>query len=88
MKLRYFEKVARHYWRIAIVTGALRSTDSERKGAIKRIAKTNRILNRPVKKLFTVENTYHNSNQTDKVREQKLGREVAVIGVLKRKYEC
>ena len=85
--MRYFEKVPRHYWRIEIVTGVLSGSDSERKGATKRIAKTNRILNRLVNKLFAIENTCHNSNNTDKVRGQKLSREVAVIGKLKRKYE-
>ena len=53
-----------------------------------RIAKTNIILRRPVKKLFTAENTYHPTNQTDKVREQKLRREAAIIDELKRKHEC
>ena len=53
-----------------------------------RIEKTNTILKRPVTKLFTVENTYHGTSQTDKAREQKLRRETAVIGGLKRKYEC
>ena len=53
-----------------------------------RIAKTNIILRRPVKKLFTAENTYHPTTQTDKVREQKLRREAAIIDELKRKHEC
>ena len=52
-----------------------------------RIVKTNKILKRPVNKLFTVENTYYDTNQTNKVREQKLRREAAVTGELKRKYE-
>ena len=41
-----------------------------------RIWKTNTILKRPVNKLFTDENTYHDTNQTDKAKEQKLKREV------------
>ena len=61
----------RHSWRIFIVTGVLPSRDSEIRGAIVRIAKTNTILKRPVNKLFAVENTYHDTNQTDKAREQK-----------------
>ena len=61
----------RHFWRIAIVTHVLPSKDSEIRGAIVRISKTNIILKRPVKKLFTVENTYHETNQTDKARKQK-----------------
>ena len=73
----------RHFWRIAIVTRELPSRDSQIRGAIVRIAKTNTILKRPVKKLFAVENTYHDTkdvklpnilddtNQTDKAREQK-----------------
>ena len=77
----------RHFWRIAIVTGVLPSRDSEIKEAIVRIVKTNKILKRPVNKLFTVENTYYDTNQTNKAREQKLRREAAVIGELKRKYE-
>ena len=50
---------------IAIVTGVLPSRDSEIKGVIVRIAKANTILKHPVNKLFTVENTYHDTNQTD-----------------------
>ena len=56
--LVYDEKVPSYFWRIAIVTGVLPSRDSEIRGAIVRIAKTNTILKRPVNKLFTVENTY------------------------------
>ena len=69
--LVFYEKVPRHFWRIAIVTRVLPSRDSEIRGAIVRIAKTNTILKRPVNKLFAVENTYHDTNQTDKAREQK-----------------
>ena len=61
----------RHSWRIVIVPGVLPSRDSEIRGAIVRIPKTNTILKRPVKKLFAVENTYHDTNQTHKAREQK-----------------
>ena len=53
-----------------------------------RIKKANAILKRPVNKLFLTEYTYHETNQTDKAREQKLRREAAVIGELKRKYYC
>ena len=66
-----YEKVPRDFWRIAIVTRVLPSRDSEIRGAIVRIAKTNTILKRPVNKLFAVENTYHDTNQTDKAKEQK-----------------
>ena len=45
-----------------------------------RIKKANAILNRLVNKLFPTEYTYHDTNQTDKAREQKLRREPAVIG--------
>ena len=69
--LVFNKKVPRHFWRIAIVTHVLPLRDSEIRGAIVRIAKTNAILKRPVKKLFTVENTYHDTNQTDKARKQK-----------------
>ena len=53
-----------HFWRIATVTQVLPSR--EIRGPIERIAKTNPILKRPVDKLFAVENTYHDTNQTDK----------------------
>ena len=57
-------------------------------GAIVGIKKANAIIKCPVNKLFPTEYTYHDSNQTDKAREQKLKREAAVIGELKRKYDC
>ena len=57
--------------RIAIVTSVLSSRDSEIRGAIVRIAKTNTILKRPINKFFAVENTYHETNQADQAREQK-----------------
>ena len=81
--LVYDEKVPRHFWRIAIVAGVLLI-----KGAILRIAETNEILKRPENKLFSIEYTYHNNNQTDKAREPNLRWETAVIRELKRKYEC
>ena len=52
--LVYDEKVSRHFWRIAIVTGVLPSRDFEIRGAILRIAKANTILKRPVNKLFPI----------------------------------
>ena len=58
------------------------------KGAIGRIKKANAILKRPVNKLFLTEYTYHDTNQTDKARKQKLRQEAAVIDQLKRKYDC
>ena len=53
-----------------------------------RIKKANAIHKRPVNKLFRIEYSYHDTNQTDKAREQKLRSEATVIGELKRKYEC
>ena len=44
----------------------------KQKGAIIRSKKANAILKRPVNKLFPTEYTYHDTNQTDKAREQKL----------------
>ena len=76
----------RYFWRIAIVTGVLPSRDSEIRGAIVRITKTNTILKRSVNKLFPIENSYQDNNQTDKARKQ-LRQEAAVIGELKSKYE-
>ena len=85
--LAYDEKVPRRFWKMAIVTGILPSRDSEIKGAIGRIKKTNPILKHPINKLFPIEYTYHDTNQTDKARAQKLRWEAAVIGELNRKYE-
>ena len=78
----------RHFRRIAIITSVLPSRDSEIRSAIVRIAKTNEILKRPVNKLFTIENIYHDTNQTDKARKHKLSGKTAIIGGRKRKYEC
>ena len=69
--LVFYEKVPRYFWRIAIVTRVLPNRDSEIRRTTVRIAKTNAILKRPAKKLFAVKNTYHDTNQTDKAREQK-----------------
>ena len=85
--LLYDEKVPRHFWRIVIVTRVLPSWDSKIRCTMW-IAKTKTTLKHLVNKVFTVENTYHDTNQTDKAWEQKLRREAAVIDELKRKYEC
>ena len=53
-----------------------------------RIEKTNAIHECLINKLFRTEYTYHNTNQIDKARKEKLRREAAVIGELKRKYDC
>ena len=66
------EKVPRHFWRIAIITRVLPSRDSKIRGAIVRIAKANTILKRLVNKLFAVENTYHDTKQTDKVSHKEI----------------
>ena len=70
------------------LTGVLPNRDSEIRVAIARITKTNAILERPVNKLFPFENTHQDTNQTGMARQQKLRREAAVIGELKRKDEC
>ena len=44
----------------------------KQKGTIVRIKKTNAMLKRLVNKFFPTEYTYHDTNQTDKAREQKL----------------
>ena len=70
--LVFYEKVPRHFWKISIVTRVLPSRDSEIRGVIVRIAKTNTILKRPVNKHFAVENTYHDTNQTDKASNKEI----------------
>ena len=61
----------RRFWRTAKVTGVLPSWYSEIRGATVRIAKTNTILKPPVNKLCPMENTYLDTNQTDKERKPK-----------------
>ena len=60
----------------------------KQKGETLRNKKANAILKRPVNKLFPIEYTYKDTNQTDKAKEQKLRWEAPVIGELKRKYKC
>ena len=55
--LVYDEMMPRPIWRITIVTGVLPSRDSEIRGAVVRMTKTNTILKRPLNKLITVKNT-------------------------------
>ena len=70
--LVFYEKLLRHFSKISIVTRALPSRDSEIRGVIVRIAKTNTIFKRPFSKLFAVENTYHDTNQTDKATNKEI----------------
>ena len=70
--LVFCEKVPKHFWKISILIRVLPSRDSEIRGAIVRITKTNTILKRPVNKLFPVENTYHDTNQTDKTSHKEI----------------
>ena len=69
------------------LTGVLPSRESEIRGTML-IAKTNKILRYPVNKLFPIENTYQDTIQAGTAGEQNLRREAALIGELKRKYEC
>ena len=66
----------------------LPSGDSDIRGAIMTIGKTSTILKRTVNKLLPIENTYQDTNQKNKAKEQKLRIEVAIFGELKRKYQC
>ena len=86
--LVYDEKVSILFWRSVIVTGVLPSRDSQIREAIVRIVKANTIVKCFVNYFLTVGNRYHDTNQTNKAREQKLRREAAAIGEQKRKYEC
>ena len=86
--LVFDEMVPRHFRRIFMVIGVLPSRNSEIKGAIVTMAKTYTVIKRPVNKVFTVKNTYHDTNQADKAREQKIRQEAAVIAELNMKYEC
>ena len=70
--LVFYEEGPRHFWRISIEMPVLPSKDSKIRAAKVRIAKTNTILKRPVNKLFAVENTYHDINQTDKASHEEI----------------
>ena len=70
--LVFYEKVPRHFWKISLVKRVLPSRDSEIRGVVVRIEKTNTILKRPVNKLFAVENTYHDTNQIDKASHKDI----------------
>ena len=67
-----YQKVPRHFWRTSIVTRVLPSRDSEVRWAIVRIAKINTILKRHVNNLFTVENIYNDTNQTNKENHREI----------------
>ena len=77
--LVFYGKVSRHFWRIVIVTRVLPSRDSEKRKEIVKIVKTNTILKRPVDKLLTVENIYHDTKQTDKVNHKEIQRKKTQI---------
>ena len=64
--LVFLWKGAQTFWRISIVTRVLPCRNSEIRGPIVRITKTNTILKRPVSKFFAVENKYYDTNQIDK----------------------
>ena len=70
--LVFYEKVLRNFWKISIVTRVLPSRDSEIRGVIVRIAKTNTIHRHLVNKLFGVENTYHDTKQTNKASNKEI----------------
>ena len=55
--LDFYEKVPREFWRILIVTQVLLSRDFEIRRAIVRIAKTNTILKRLLKRPPTFSNS-------------------------------
>ena len=70
--LVFYEKLLKHFWRIVIVTRELPRRDSEIRGAIVRTVKTNTILKSPANKLLAVENTCHDTKQTDKVSHKAI----------------
>ena len=63
--LAYEVKVPKRFWRTTIVTAILRRRDFEVRRAIVGIAKTKKILQRLINKLFSIKNTYQDTNQTN-----------------------
>ena len=76
--LVYDENMSWHFLRITIVTEVLPSRDSEMRVAVVRTARTNKILKHLINKIFPIENTYEDTNQTYKTRVQKLRQEAVV----------
>ena len=70
--LVFYEKMPRHFWRIAIVTRVSPGRYSEIRGAIVRIAMFNTIPKLPANNSFGVENAYHGTNQTDKAIHKEI----------------
>ena len=85
--LVYDQKVPRNFWRIAIETGVLTSTDSKIKEQEWKTQKPIQSSNVPSIDSSQLKNEY-DTNQTDKGKEQNLRREAVLIGKLTRKYEC
>ena len=77
------ENRPRSSWRLAKVEKLIESKDKQIRGAIERVSKTNKLVTRPVNKLYLVER--FPCEDTD-VNINKTRREAAVIGELKRKY--
>ena len=69
--LVFYKKVPRHFWKISIVTRVSPSKESEIRGVIVRIGKTNTIPKCPISKLFAVENAFHDTNQTDEASNKE-----------------
>ena len=85
------ERRPRSSWRLAKVENLIESNDKQIRGAVVRVSKTNKLLSRPVNKLYLVERFYKdidvNTNKNNMENfEKKTRREAAVLGELKRKY--
>ena len=74
---------SRSSWRLVKVEKLIESNDKQIRGAIVRVSKTNKLVTRPVNKLYLVERF---SCEDIDVSTNKSPREAAVIGELKRKY--
>ena len=73
----------RSLWHLAKVEKLIENNDKQIRGAIVRVSKTNKLLTRPVNKLYLVDRfTYKNID----VNTNKPRKETEVIGELKRKY--
>ena len=70
------------------LSGVLTSRDSEIRGAIVWIAKTDAILKRPVNKLLPIDNTYHDTNQNRYGKGTKVKARSSRNWLTKGKCEC
>ena len=88
--LIYEDKQPRHLWKLGKVTKLLPSRDGKIRSAEIKVGKTNRIISRPVNRLYPLnifksDNVHNTDTQSDNIVNRPK-RSAAIIGELKRKF--